>query len=232
LPPDSPNLDPWLEALQTRGVLGAHLPIPIARRILERFTVQAGTVTAAPIEEMLIAKAEEYVGLLRRLSRIPEHDAETATFRKAIVEAMEKGDFAAAEAHLTLAEIAQEIATLFQTYTAQLTAAAGQLADAPDDALPRIDLALASAAIVESRQIAFLDRMGEFGRKQAPVAKAYWVEQRRQLRVMQSQGFVLVRNWPRALEAIAAARASTGADPLPDDERELLDELEEICRSV
>jgi hypothetical protein len=222
--------DAQLDALLQR--LGENLPISIARNLLKNFDVESGALNMAQIQAGLEEKAREYQALQRRIERVESDDPQTTHLRRATLTSVEAGDFAAADANLTLTETAQEIAALNRLYNEQMTSAALQVADAPDRALPLVQLALASAENIEARELAFLRRMGEFGCNQLPQARQFWMDQYLQLQLMQAQTYARLGRWKSARNVLDATHTHVGDRPIAPEARSLLEQLSIMCANA
>jgi tetratricopeptide (TPR) repeat protein len=80
-------------------------PRAVLSRVLEGFGDLAAELDAAQLEQKLLAKAEEYHELRRRLSRLTDDDPRVQTLRQRAGEQIGVGDFATADATLSEAEL-------------------------------------------------------------------------------------------------------------------------------
>ncbi len=85
----------------------------VARRIVQAFGEQAGTLDAQRIEKLLIQKAEDYRALKERLECLSDDDSAVQALRRAASELIDAGDFAAADARLADAE-ARDLASAIE----------------------------------------------------------------------------------------------------------------------
>jgi hypothetical protein len=221
--------DEQLNAILQRIGAGETLPISIARNLLKKFDVDASGLDIAQIQSALEEKGREYHTLLNRIAHLEGDDAQTAHLRRATLASVQAGDFAAADANLTLTETAQELAALSLIYNEQMTAAALQVADAPERALPLVQLALASAENIEARELAFLGRMGEFGNDQLSQARQYWMDQCSQLRLMQAQAYARLGRWKSVRTMLDTTSKHLGDRPVLPEIQSLLDQLNTMC---
>lgn len=123
-----------------------------------------------------------------------------------------------------LTQLALSIQADNQRFQESLTHACSQAAQNPGAALAQLDRCWEESNGLESRELDFLAKMGDFGAQQVPQAKNSWRENRLQILVGKAQVLLLLGRYDEAQSAINLARMYTSGRA--DMGSSLLDQLE------
>lgn len=129
-----------------------------------------------------------------------------------------------AEPQGPLTEQALSIQSDNKQFQQKLTQACSQASTNPAAALTDLDWCWQNAGALESKQLEFLVKMGDFGARQAPATKEGWRQNRLQALVGKTQALLMLGRYDHAQSTVDLARTLvSGPDEIAFS---LLDQLE------